>query len=578
MPAAAEAGFRKVLACVAMCLCWPVHAGVTYPGLDPALETNVRAFSKLELTACDTPRWRVERLFRLADQDIRPALQALGYYQPTISKSLEWDEDCWNASFDIDPGEPVRLRDVDIRLSGDAASDKVFLDRLDTRRPQPGDVLHHGDYTSYRNSLIRAATRAGYFDAEFLAAAVVVDRASNLADLTLEFESGDQYRFGEITFTEGILDTGLLSRYTDIEPGAPYSARAISDLHSSLQGSGYFSSVLIRTDALDVEAKTAPVDVTLTPAKPRVYSVGLGYTTDNGAHGRFDFVNRRVNTRGHQVESRLYVSEVRTDIYASYRWPRRDPRSEWYGVVGGYRHEDTDTSRQDIYTVGLLRSQQRGNAWLETWHLDYEYEDYKVADQVSTSNLLMPGINWGKVVGRQLSRSTNGYRLNLDIRGASDSLLSDTSFVQVQAQANWIRSLDERWRLLLRTRLGATAKDKLTELPASVRFFTGGDRSVRGYGFETLGPVNEDGEVVGGSHLATFGIETDYLIRDQWSIAAFVDTGTAFNSDPGPDFSTGLGIGVRWYSPVGPIRLDFAHPLDDPDTNLRIHVSLGPDL
>jgi translocation and assembly module TamA len=577
MPAVASARYRSLSACLALCIACPLQAGVSYPGLDEDLKTNVRAFSKLELTACDAPRWRVERLFRLADPDIEKALHALGYYRPTISKKLEWGEDCWNAVFEIDKGEPVRLRNVDIGIHGDAASDKVFLSRLDVPAPKAGQILHHGRYTSYKSSLIRAATYAGFFDADFSAQSVTVDPKAYAADLTLDFESGIKYRFGEISFTEGILEPSLLSRYSDIRPDAPYSAAAVSDLYTALQGSGYFSSVVIRTDNLDNEDKVAPVDVTLVPAKRRVFSAGAGYTTDYGVHARLNYSDRRINTRGHQFESQLYASPVRSELNAAYRWPRRDPRSEWYTVAGGYRHEVTDTSEQDTYKLGVLRTRKLGNSWLETRYLDYEHEEFTIADQTSTSNLLIPGINWGKVIGRELSRSENGYRLNFEIRGASDWLGSDTSFLQLQARAHWIHSFSDKHRLLLRGRLGTTAKDKLAELPASVRFFAGGDRSVRGYGFETLGPVNDDGDVVGGSHLATFGIETDYAFRDQWSVAAFIDTGSAFDST-GPDFSTGVGIGVRWYSPVGPIRLDFAHPLDDPDESLRIHISLGPDL
>lgn len=577
MPAEASARFKSLTACVVLCIACPLQAGVSYPGLDEALETNVRAFSKLELTACDTPRWRVERLFRLADTDIEKALQALGYYRPTINKTLEWGEDCWNAVFDIDAGEPVRLRDVDISIRGDAATDDVFLGRLNVPQPREKRVLHHGDYTSYKTSLMRAATQAGFFDADFTTQSVVVDRDAYSADITLDFDSGTKYRFGELSFTEGILEHQLLSRYTDIRPGAPYSAKAVNDLYAALQGSGYFSSVVIRTDNLNSDDKIAPVDVTLVPAKRRVFSAGAGYTTDFGVHGRLSFTDRRINSRGHQFESQLYASPVRSELNAAYRWPRRDPRSEWYTIAGGYRSESTDTSEQDTYKLGILRTRKLGNSWLETRYLDYEYEDFTIADQESTSNLLIPGLNWSKVIGRELSRSENGYRLNFEIRGAADWFGSDTSFLQLQARAHWIRSYSEKARLLLRGRLGTTAKDKLADLPASVRFFAGGDRSVRGYGFETLGPVNDDGDVVGGSHLATFSVETDYEFRDQWSIAAFVDTGSAFDNT-GPDFSTGIGIGVRWYSPVGPIRLDFAHPLDDPDRSLRVHISLGPDL
>ena len=568
------------------CLCWwtltlawmtTAIAGVEYVGLEERLETNVRAFSALETTSCDSARWRVERLFRDADQDIRRALQAFGYYDPEIAKSLTWGDECWLANFEIDVGDPVRLRDVDIRVDGPAATDPAFLARLTATRPAEADVLEHGVYSNFKAALSRAAAHAGFFDADFGENTVAVDREALAADMRLRFESGPKYRFGTVTFTEGILDRNLLEGYADIRPGDPYSAKAINDLYEALTGSSYFNTVLIRTEPLDTDAKTAPVNVVLTPAKRRIYSVGVGYTTDTGPHGRLGYTNRRVNTRGHQLESKLYLSPVRSELNAAYRWPRKDPRREWYSVTTGYQQEDTDTSEHETYKLGLLRSRSLGKTWLETRYIDYAYEDFRVADQQSTSQLVILGTNWEAAAGRALSRATKGYRLSVDVRGASDSLGSDTSFLQLRTKAKWIRSFGDRTRVLLRSGIGTTAKDEFTELPASVRFFAGGDRSVRGYEFESLGPVDEEGDIIGGSHIIDASVELDYLFLEKWSFAAFVDTGAAFN-DTDMDFSTGSGIGLRWYSPVGPIRLDFAHPFDDPDNSLRVHISLGPDL
>ncbi len=552
-------------------------AEMAISGLDARLETNVRAMSPLSTASCDSAPWRVERLFRDADKDITNALRALGYYEAVINKSLHWGDDCWRADIRIQAGEPVRLRNVKIEIGGDAALDTAFMNRISTARPASGEVFDHGRYSNFKSALLSSAMSTGFFDAKFDSSTVTVDRDARSADLIMEFQSGEKYRFGEVRFTEGILRDNLLQGYADIKAGEPYSSKMISDLYEALNGSSYFSSVSIKTEPLDSAGKTVPVTVELTSAKRRVYSVGGGFTTDLGPHGRIGYTNRRINDKGHQFESKLFGSSVNSELNAAYRWPMRNPRREWFSIVTGLQHENTETSEHDSFKLGFLRSKSMGPAWMRTRYIDYAYEDFTVGIQSSTSHLVILGTNWETAEGRALSRATHGHRLNLDLRGASDALGSDTSFLQLRVKAKWVHAFGDRTRLLAKASLGLTAKDELSELPASVRFFAGGDSSVRGYEYETLGPVDADGNVIGGSHQIDGSLEIDRLIRDKWAVALFVDSGNAFNTFD-IDLYTGVGIGLRWYSPVGPIRLDFAHPLDDPDQNFRIHISLGPDL
>ena len=174
-------------------------------------------------------------------------------------------------------------------------------------------------------------------------------------------------------------------------------------------------------------------------------------------------------------------------------------------------------------------------------------------------------------------RPTNGYRLGVELSGANDSLGSDTTFAQAQASAKWIKSFGNRTRLLLRAQLGFTWHSDFIELPPSVRFFAGGDNSIRGFEFESLGPVDENGDVIGGDRLAVASIEYEVPFSASWSGAMFIDSGNAFT---GSDFNarTGAGFGVRWRSPLGPIRFDIAWPVNDAEKGPRLHVSLGADL
>lgn len=554
-----------------------VNAEVLFTGLTADQEANARVVMPIASAGCDSARWRVQRLFRDADGNLRQALEALGFYDVTISKSLEWENDCWAASFDVVVGEPVRIRQVSVVVDGEGGNDPAFQARIQSGRPVPGDVLSHGRYDNYKSSLINAAISRGYFDAEFDISEVIVDRDARAADISIQLQGGSRYRFGELNFTEGILRNDLLSGYADIRPGEYYDAKAVSDLFESLNGSTYFNSVSINTEPLDRVQKTVPVNVALTPGSRRIYSIGAGFATDTGPKGRLGYANRRRNDKGHQFESKLYASAVESELTASYRWPIDDPRNEWFSVVGGVQVEDTETSRSDTYKLGILRSRNVSASWLETRYLDYAFEDFRVGDQDTSSRLVILGVNWEAAQGRELSRPVNGHRLSFDVRGASDALASDTSFAQFRSTAKWIHSLNDKTRVLARANLGLTVKEDLNELPASVRFFAGGDRSIRGYDFEALGPVDSSGVVIGGSHLLTGSIEIDRLFKSQWAVAAFIDSGSAFNNTD-IELSSSAGIGIRWYSPVGPVKLDIAHPFDDPTKDFRIHISLGPDL
>lgn len=566
-----------IAGCCALVLSLAARAEVSFSGLDEAQEANARALMPLAAAACDLPPWRIERLYRNAGKNLERALQALGYYAPEISARLTRTDECWQAHFAVNPGEPVRWREVDVRISKPAADDPAVQALLTENRPEPGDILHHGNYTHYRQQLLSGVTGRGYFDADYTRSEVRVDPEAQAADLSMELEAGARYHFGELSFTEGIINERILRNYGDIRSGEPYDADAVNELLLELNGSGYFGSVSINTEPLDEAARTVPVHVELTPGPRRVYSIGLGYATDTGPQGRLDFSNRRVNQRGHQLESRLYGSKLRSELSASYRWPKQDPRKEWFSIVAGFQTEDTDSHESDTLKLGLRRSMKRGQSWLETRYVEYAAEDFQVAGEERSSELVIVGSNWEYTKGREVSRTLNGRRYNLDIRGASDALGSDTDFLQLKLSGKWIHSFSERTRVLARARVGATWKQALDELPASVRFYAGGDRSVRGYDYESLGPRDAEGNITGGSHLVELSLEIERLFREQWAVAAFVDSGSAFNGSD-PDFSTGAGVGLRWYSPIGPVRLDFAHPLDDADRNLRIHVSLGLDL
>ena len=553
-------------------------AQVSLSGLEDALLDNALIHLSLDEEACDAPEWRIQERFSSAEQEIREALEAFGYYSVAIEAQLDLGEPCWTASFDVEPGDPVRLRNVDVEIRGAAAGDPVFSRIVENAALRAGEPLQHPTYEQLKRRLTEAAQQRGYVEAAFTASRVDVFPRQRAADVTVHFESGPRYTFGELQFSQDVLDRDLLDGYYAFRRGDPYDRTRLTNLYTTLTDSGYFNAVDVRPQPPDTERKEIPVLVTLTGVRRQAISYGLGFSTDTGPRFRFGRVNRRVNTGGAQSGINGQLSPVVSELAYNYRFPYGDPRSEWISFDAGLMREDTETATSDTLELGVRRVVARRAGWRETQFVDLMIEDFVVADTRDRTRLVTPGISWLKVTADNTMRPSRGYRLGLELSGASESLGSNTSFAQADATVKWIRSFANNTRLLLRARLGFTWHSDFAELPPSVRFFAGGDNSIRGYKFESLGPVDADGKVIGGDRLAVASAEYEFRLSSNWSAAIFADAGNAFE---GSDFETrtGAGFGLRWHSPVGPIRIDIAWPVDDPlEKDPRLHVSLGADL
>jgi translocation and assembly module TamA len=188
----------------------------------------------------------------------------------------------------------------------------------------------------------------------------------------------------------------------------------------------------------------------------------------------------------------------------------------------------------------------------------------------------MPGMNWTRTVADDRLYPRKGYRLSFLTRGALQQVVSDTSFLQLIGSGKGVLQFTDDWRAISRVNAGVSIMNDFDELPASVRFFAGGDSSIRGYAYKSLGP-KEDGDVVGGKNLLVGSLELERRLTAKWGVSAFVDSGNAFDRfhvDP----KTGAGVGVRWRSPVGPVRLYLAHPFAKHGELFRVHFVMGPEL
>lgn len=554
-----------------------VLADVELRGIEDPELTNVLVHLELDDVSCESEFRQVERAFEQAPDDIRFGLEAYGYYAARIDGRLNLGPDCWAAVFEIELGPRILLRTVRIEVNGMAATDPEFVSAIESSGVEPGQPLLHASYEQLKSQLQLLAQQRGYVDAAFTANRIDVYPDSNAADIEIMFDSGDRYSFGDVVLDQQVLSDSLVLAYKGFDEGDYYDEDELSSFQTELRNSGYFESITITPLAPRRDLKQIPIVVSLVGAPRRFLTYGIGLSTDTGVRLKFGRNIRRWNERGHQLNLNVQLSPVVSEVSANYRLPYGDPRREWLSFDTGIIREKTDTSETEGLEFGVRRVLQLNELWSQTQLVSLIVEDFEVADQTDRSRLLMPGVEWSRLDADNRLRPTNGSKLDLELRAAADRFGSDTSFVQLLTDIKWIRTVQSDDRILMRAQLGGTLEKSFRELPPSVRFFAGGDNSVRGYDFETLGPVNEDGEVIGGSRIFTASIEYERAVRERWSVAFFADTGNAFD-DSNIDLHTGIGIGARWQSPLGPIRIDIARPLDGLDRDLRLHINLGPDL
>lgn len=520
---------------------------------------------------------RIKRLHEKADEEIRTALQTYGYYRIDIEKSLEQTgEERWHAKYFITLNEPIRLENVNIKLTGDGASNPKLIEIIKQFPLSEGDALNHELYEKTKSAIIQLTTEMGFFEKRFIEQRIDIDLEKYSARITLIIDSGPRYHFGEITLEQDVLNEDYLQRFISFSQGDPYSVAKLIDLQHALSNSDYFHEIKIEPDTSIRDSREVPVSVILTPRKRHKYTFGLGYGTDTRIRGKIGWAVPRVNRRGHRFDSEIKASSVSSSISANYHIPIGDPRKERVTFSAAVADKTTTTSDSVINSVGVSLVQVPGK-WRRIISLNYQDEDYQVASDSGISSLLIPGINWTRIWADNVTNVRKGFRLDLGVRGASEKILSDSSFAQANLGAKLVRSISAKNRIHLRGNAGSTLTNQFHQLPASIRYFTGGSQSIRGFSYQSLGPTNALGQVEGGTRLLVGSAELEHHLTPKWSVAVFVDHGNAINTLNDP-METGAGFGARWQTPIGPIRVDLASALSREGNPWRVHINIGPDL
>ncbi|OOF36833.1 autotransporter assembly complex protein TamA [Rodentibacter heidelbergensis] len=534
---------------------------------------NVELISKEEMDGSD-------RYKQLVIDAVDKGLRVFGYYDSSVTfelKKRKGERDLLIAH--VKPGEPTRIAGVEVKIEGEAAQDEHF-EALRKNLPKEGELVEHQKYDEYKSSISTLALARGYLDGKFSVSRLEISPETYQAWWRMLFDSGVRYHYGEITFNNTQIREDYLQNMLKIKPGEPYLLSQLSTLSNDFSSTNWFSSVLLQPQ-VDEENKVVNLEVLMYPRKKNAMELGVGFATDTGPHLQIGWTRPWINDRGHSFRTNLYVSSPKQTLEAVYKIPLlKNPLNYYYEFSGGVENEDDNDTKTTTITLAGLRYWNNDAGWQYFAGVRARYDKFTQADINDKTLLVYPtgGFNRTRLRGGMFPTWGDSQKITVDV--AYKGLLSDASFFKVQASTGWIRTYAENHRIITRAEIGYLHTKDIHKIPPALRFFAGGDRSVRGYGYKKISPRDQNNKLVGGSRLLTGSFEYQYQVYPSWWGATFVDAGLAANRFSNEELRYGAGVGVRWASPVGAIKFDIATPIRDKDDskNIQFYIGLGTEI
>ncbi|EGR3300191.1 outer membrane protein assembly factor [Vibrio parahaemolyticus] len=542
-------------------------------GIDGALEDNVKAY----LSSIPEKDYSTSLRFQARlDQSITEALNALGYYHAKISYSISEGND--ELIVNIHKGLPVKIKVMDVVISGEAKEDEEFTNLIAKSPLKVGRILNQGEYDSLKSGIRNLALQRGYFNGDFKLNKLEVIPELNEANVRLHYDSGIRYHFGPVEITGSQIWENRVESMRPFEIGEPYLVSDVGEYNQNLSNTDWFSSVFVEPDLSKLEdGRELPIKVSLAPAAKNQIETGIGYSTDTGVRGTLKWKKPWVSARGHSFNTALSLSKPEQTITAGYKIPLDDVLREYYQLQFGLKHLDNRDTESLESNLAVERHWLTDGGWHKTVYVRHLYENFSQGLQDDGVQFVLPGATFSRTRVRGGSMPMWGDKQSVTVEYGDPALLSETRVLRLLGRSSWIRGIGENHRGLFRLEGGANITEEFEKLSPSLRFFAGGDNNIRGYGYESISPVDESGALTGAKYILSSTLEYQYRVYGNWWAATFYDIGDAFNYTP--EWKSGAGVGIRWASPVGPVSFDFAWGLDEkPNNEFRIHFSLGPEL
>jgi translocation and assembly module TamA len=523
----------------------------------------------------------LERFVSQAQGKIHLALQPFGYYNARVNVRLETGKaEEYRVLVNVETGEPVRITALTVSLTGPGAGEEP-LQKLAAAFPlQKDGILLQQTYEKAKDALQLRAQELGYLDAEYPVHEIRIARDALSARIELILKTGEKYYFDGVKIV-GAPDypDAFLRRYLTFRSGEYFSAAKMAESQLNLNNSERFREVIVTAQKQEAEGANVPVLIQLKPGPRRSLRPGIGYGTDTG--GRFTLRYRDLNMlhEGHEFYSNLYISERLQGLAAGYVLPSSGDFRSNTSLQLNLQQEDVTVYKSQLISLELARNHSFGKEKLGTAYIRLQEEGFTIGLQNSSSRVVLPGLRLAGNYYDNMVRPTHGFLYSGDLRGTHQILGSDTYLLQFITSGSYILPLP--WRLSVHARMTAGItifSDAFSELPPSLRFFAGGDQSVRGYSYQSLGPLDAQGQVVGGKNLLTGSVELERAVFEKWGVSVFYDAGNAFDSFNGLTLFQGAGVGLHYYTPVGALNLSLARQIGVDNPGYYVHFTVGFEL
>ena len=534
----------------------------------------------------DIYRWRdnpalddaqLRRLYRLTPDSIKTLLATEGYYSPTVTPNIQQQDGIWQLQFKVEPGEPVRVTRTMLSAQGaiseDAQQYQAWLKAQYAAWPlKNGDIFRQDTWEMAKRDVLTSLIIAKYPQAHMLASAAVINPDTHSAVINVVLDSGLAYHFGPTTIN-GLqrYPASIVERLNPITPGDPYSQAKLLEFQSRLQSRPYFKSVNIATVADATDPTMLPVKVSVVELQRQKLGIGVGISTDSGPRGQLEYQNLNSLDSNLRFNSAFKIDTHLRSLSGQIERPR-DELGYIDSISATTKRTDIEgeITSQSATAIKRTRTKDRIETSLIAQYL-VEHQSISGAVGDNLQALTLNYIWTYRNVDNLLSPS-RGYLFRTEIGGASQALLSDQDFIRSRSQAIYYYPITQHDSLTLRGELGIVFASSTHGIPSDMLFRTGGDTTVRGYAYQSLGVAQGDA-IVGGRYLATGSVEYTHWLAPKWGAALFYDRGNA--TDTLQNFHTvaGYGVGARWRSPLGPLSLDVAY--GEAISAYRIHFSLG---